>query len=107
MAHQKHLDILKQGVRVWNQWREENPETRPDLMQADLREANLDLANLNGAHLQNAVLVLFVRRPGFGLTSLAHASASSCSSCRPSLRRRTMILARSDLNAARADSALA
>jgi hypothetical protein len=25
MAIPQHLDVLKQGVRVWNEWREENP----------------------------------------------------------------------------------
>ncbi len=24
MANPKHLEILKRGVKVWNQWREEN-----------------------------------------------------------------------------------
>ena len=56
MANPKHLNLLKQGVEVWNRWREENPEIRPDLRQADLREANLDLANLSGANLRRAYL---------------------------------------------------
>lgn len=34
MANQEHLDIVKQGVEVWNQWREENPDVRPDLSDA-------------------------------------------------------------------------
>ena len=42
MANEEHLEILKQGVDVWNRWREENREVRPDLSAADLREANLD-----------------------------------------------------------------
>src|SRR2546429_9894236 len=31
MANQEHLDLLKQGVDVWNKWREEHPEIKPDL----------------------------------------------------------------------------
>ena len=27
MANQEQLSILKQGVDVWNKWREENPHT--------------------------------------------------------------------------------
>ena len=36
MANQQHLDILKQGVETWNQWRKENPDINPDLREADL-----------------------------------------------------------------------
>jgi hypothetical protein len=31
MANQEHLEILKQGVKVWNEWRREHPDIRPDL----------------------------------------------------------------------------
>ena len=41
MANEEYLEILKQGVDVWNRRREENPEVRPDLRAADLRGANL------------------------------------------------------------------
>jgi hypothetical protein len=36
MANPEHLKILKQGVEVWNKWREENPEHGVDLSKADL-----------------------------------------------------------------------
>ena len=36
MAIPQHLDVLKQGVRVWNEWREENPGAEPDLAGAKL-----------------------------------------------------------------------
>jgi hypothetical protein len=38
MANPDHLDIIKQGVDVWNKWREENYGIEPDLSQADLHE---------------------------------------------------------------------
>lgn len=38
MANEKHLAILRQGVKTWNQWRQEHPEVTPDLTKADLRE---------------------------------------------------------------------
>ena len=41
MANPEHLAILKQGVKVWNQWRNENSEIEPDLSQCCLQ--NLDL----------------------------------------------------------------
>jgi uncharacterized protein YjbI with pentapeptide repeats len=61
MANEKQLKILKQGVDVWNKWREKNPEVRVDLVEADLagvdlREANLGVAYLNGTDLSGADL---------------------------------------------------
>jgi hypothetical protein len=41
MANAEHLEILKQGWDVWNQWRREHPKTQPDLSEADLSEADL------------------------------------------------------------------
>ncbi len=41
MANEEHLKILKQGVEVWNKWRQENPEIEPDLVGADLIGVNL------------------------------------------------------------------
>jgi uncharacterized protein YjbI with pentapeptide repeats len=66
MPDQEHLDILKQGVKVWNAWRAKEPSVRPDLswarlsqadlMQADLLQADLSWARLSGANLGNADL---------------------------------------------------
>ena len=36
MANEEHLDLLRQGVEVWNAWRAEKPSIRPDLSQAIL-----------------------------------------------------------------------
>jgi uncharacterized protein YjbI with pentapeptide repeats len=61
MANQQHLDILKQGVNAWNQWRQEHSEEHPDLAQADLSgvdlpHVNLSKVNLSGANLSGALL---------------------------------------------------
>ncbi len=66
MAIPQHLNVLKQGVQAWNNWRIANPGDEPDLAgaklsTADLREANLretDLrwADLSGANLSGAIL---------------------------------------------------
>jgi uncharacterized protein YjbI with pentapeptide repeats len=61
MANQEYLDILKQGMEIWNQWRDVHQEIRPDLRKAnlkgaDLRGANLSDANLKGADLSDADL---------------------------------------------------
>jgi len=56
MANQEHLAILKQGVRVWNEWRKEQPNIRPNLNGADLSYASLTNANLERAILSDAIL---------------------------------------------------
>jgi uncharacterized protein YjbI with pentapeptide repeats len=61
MANEEHLAILRQGVDVWNAWREANPNVQPalswaDLMRANLGGANLIRADLNGANLSGADL---------------------------------------------------
>jgi Pentapeptide repeats (8 copies) len=61
MADQSHLDILQQGVRARNSWKERNPSikanlTGADLLWADLSSANLSRADLSGASLRRANL---------------------------------------------------
>jgi hypothetical protein len=58
VANEEHLKILKQGVDVWNAWRDANLEVGlpPDLFAADLSGANLSGANLYGAKLRGANL---------------------------------------------------
>lgn len=56
MANAEQLGILMQGVRVWNKWREKNPDIAVDLLGADLAKMNLAGANLAGADLSGADL---------------------------------------------------
>ncbi len=56
MANPEHLEILKQGVKAWNEWRIDYPLIIPDLRGAGLYRASLDLANLSGAWLNEADL---------------------------------------------------
>jgi len=37
MANDEHVRILKEGAAIWNAWREEHPEIKPDLHGADLK----------------------------------------------------------------------
>src|SRR5207248_161129 len=71
MADQEHLDILKQGVEVWNKWRQEHPD-----IQADLRKAHLEGANLIGAHLEGADLE-YAHLEGAELSG-AHLEGTHC-----------------------------
>ena len=77
MANEEQLAILKEGVEVWNKWREENLHTaihlnntdlrklnltgvdffEADLTEIDFRETNLCKANLVGANLWVANLI--------------------------------------------------
>ena len=56
MANLEHLAKLAEGVEVWNQWREENPDSRPDLRRADLSGSDLSDANLSGVDLSGVDL---------------------------------------------------
>jgi len=56
MANKEHVEILLQGVEVWNSWREKNPAAKPDLSQVNLINADLSRANLDGADLRRADL---------------------------------------------------
>jgi hypothetical protein len=52
----EQLDLLGQGVEIWNQWREEHPEIMPSLFEANLDTCNLSGANFSGAYLVGAYL---------------------------------------------------
>jgi uncharacterized protein YjbI with pentapeptide repeats len=56
MANEEHLIILKQGIEVWNEWREDNPKIVPDLTMANLAGTDLREANFNGAELSRSDL---------------------------------------------------
>jgi uncharacterized protein YjbI with pentapeptide repeats len=51
MANPEHVAILKQGVEVWNRWRRENPEIRPDFVEADLSGLILHNVDLSKSKL--------------------------------------------------------
>src|SRR3954447_11518823 len=61
MADTHHLDILRQGVAIWNRGMNENPDVKPDLRQAnlhgDLSRINLNSADLEGTDLTGAKLI--------------------------------------------------
>jgi hypothetical protein len=66
MANPIHIDILYQGVEVWNAWRQKNPDIQPDLREANLRlgyifsgnfvDRDFAGANFSGADLRGANL---------------------------------------------------
>ena len=54
MGNSEHISLLKRGVKILNQWRQERPEAELDMsgghfIGMDLRRANLNNSNLMGA----------------------------------------------------------
>jgi hypothetical protein len=62
MANEQHLKLIneaieKHDIAIWNKWRQENPDIRPDLSGADLRETDLNYADLSKSDLNKANLI--------------------------------------------------
>lgn len=54
MANKEHLEIIEKGVVVWNEWRKNNPEIKPDLSDSILSESNLSGVDFSDAYLVDA-----------------------------------------------------
>jgi hypothetical protein len=50
-ASKEHLELIRRGVKIWNQWRKENRDIVPYLFAANLSKVNLGGVNLRGAQL--------------------------------------------------------
>ena len=56
MANNKHVEILLQGVKVWNSWRRKYPKIKPDLSTFSLRGADLSFVDFSKTYLENSDL---------------------------------------------------
>lgn len=56
MANREHLEFLKKGVEIWNNWRDRKQNVIPDLKGVDLSDLNLSFINLRKTMLSNANL---------------------------------------------------
>jgi len=56
MVYPEQVAKVKSGYESWNEWRQANPDIRPDLRGSDLRGANLSRMNLSEANLSGANL---------------------------------------------------
>jgi Pentapeptide repeats (8 copies) len=77
MANPHHLEILKQGVEVWNKWREENRNIVADLEGANLEGTYLIGTilkddNLNNAKFDETIIVEVDLSETVGLEKIKH-----------------------------------
>ncbi|MBW4536812.1 MAG: pentapeptide repeat-containing protein [Pleurocapsa minor HA4230-MV1] len=72
MANKEHLALLKQGVEVWNKWRETNRR-----IEADFGEADLSWIDLSEAILREAIL-METNLPGVDLRWIDLSEADLC-----------------------------
>lgn len=56
MTDAEHLEVLRGSMEAWNEFRNKNPETRPDLSEANLRGANLSNVALVKTRLEKVNL---------------------------------------------------
>ncbi|MHC5863033.1 pentapeptide repeat-containing protein [Nostoc sp.] len=68
MANEEHLAILKEGVEIWNEWRQSNLNIIPDLSQANLSRIELVKINFQQCYLQGC---------NFDQTNLTYANLSN------------------------------
>lgn len=56
MANHKHVEILSKGVAVWNRWRNQDIDIKPNLSGANLFQANLANVNLRQTDMRKTDL---------------------------------------------------
>ncbi len=55
-AEERHVDVLRRGAEVWNQWRTDHPDETPQLEDEALAGLDLRGANLQGLNFGKADL---------------------------------------------------
>jgi uncharacterized protein YjbI with pentapeptide repeats len=95
MANQEHLEILKQGLEVWNKWREQNYQLRAELDRINIQEelgwfnfsgANFLFTDFSWANLSNSDLSKAdLRYAGLVRTNLNEADLSEANLSRATL----------------------
>jgi uncharacterized protein YjbI with pentapeptide repeats len=89
MANKEHLKLLRQGVKAWNRWREDNPGVQPDFFEANLSKARLSGVDLSRADLRGADLV----KAELVKADLSRAQLSGADLCEAHLREARLSMA--------------
>ena len=55
MANLEHIERLRKGLKLWRNWRYDNPDVLPDLTSVDLSGAGLNGADVTGAVMDGTV----------------------------------------------------
>jgi uncharacterized protein YjbI with pentapeptide repeats len=79
MANPRHLKILHEGVKAWNEWRDKHPKIKPDLSEASLSELDFSNANFRLADLSWADLSYSNLNADFVAASLKFANLRGAS----------------------------
>lgn len=93
MSNREHLEILKQGVEVWNNWRMGNLDIVPDLSSSFLNNFKLSKVNLNNADLSFTELIKAdlsfakLNNAGLSFTNLHKADISDASLIKADISR--------------------
>lgn len=58
MANKNHLNIISRGTSAWNEWREANPDQKPNLSGIDLSGGDYRNINLSDSDLANTIFTL-------------------------------------------------
>jgi hypothetical protein len=73
----ENLRILKEGVEVWNKWRQENQSTKADLRESDLTGAKMDNISFNKAVLSYTTFAFSSLKTAKGLETCQHRGPSA------------------------------
>jgi len=74
MGNPEHVDRIRQGVTSWNEWRLQNPGTKPDLWLVDLSGQDLSYADFRGGNLAGASFGEFLIGAQFDRADLKRAN---------------------------------
>ena len=69
LADSEHVEVLRRGPRLWNDWRRQNPATVPNLIRLSLSAAERQMGIMNGGPVNLASARLMER---LGMRREAH-----------------------------------